>query len=34
VGKRWDDPFSIAPRASENFMSERTQPKAENREPL
>jgi len=34
VGKRWDDLFSTGPRASEDFMSERAQPKAEKREPL
>jgi len=34
VGKRWDDFFSRAPRASEDFMEVRAQPKAEQREPL
>ncbi len=34
VGKRWDDLFSHGPRATEDFMSERTQPAAEEREPL
>ncbi len=32
-GKRWDDFFYAAP-ASEDFMRERDQPKAETREPL
>ena len=34
VGKRWDDLFSNGPRASADFMSERLQPKPEEREPL
>jgi antitoxin VapB len=34
VGKRWDDFFLHGPRASEDFMEERTQPPAEDREPL
>lgn len=34
VGKRWDDLFAKGPRASEDFMSERVQPAAEQREPL
>jgi antitoxin VapB len=34
VGKRWDDLFAGGPRASEDFMSERTQPSIEEREPL
>jgi len=33
VGKRWDDFFQRGPGASENFMKERAQPKAEEREP-
>jgi antitoxin VapB len=33
-GKRWDDPFQSGPRASEDFMVERQQPPAEEREPL
>ena len=34
IGRRWDE-FSVnGPRASEDFMSERAQPKAEKREPL
>jgi antitoxin VapB len=34
VGRRWDDLFTTGPRASEDFMSERGQPPAEEREPL
>ena len=34
VGKRWDDLFASGPRASDDFMSERAQPAAEEREPL
>lgn len=33
-GKRWDDLFGRGPRASEDFMAERKQPSAEEREPL
>jgi antitoxin VapB len=33
-GKRWDDLFLSGPRASEDFMAERVQPAAEEREPL
>jgi antitoxin VapB len=33
-GKRWDDLFQSGPRASEDFMVEREQPAAEEREPL
>lgn len=33
-GKRWDDLFESGPRASEDFLSERAQPPAEEREPL
>jgi antitoxin VapB len=33
-GKRWDDLFLNGPRASEDFMVERVQPPAEEREPL
>jgi len=33
-GKRWDDLFVNGPRASEDFMPERAQPAAEEREPL
>ena len=31
-GKRWDDLFLAGPRASEDFLSERNQPAAEERE--
>ncbi|HTT82832.1 MAG TPA: type II toxin-antitoxin system VapB family antitoxin [Rhizomicrobium sp.] len=34
VGKRWDDLFTNGPRASADFMGERSQPKLEEREPL
>jgi len=34
VGKRWDDLFSSGPRASQDFMSARAQPAAEEREAL
>lgn len=34
VGKRWDDLFLNGPRATDDFMSERNQPAAEEREPL
>jgi antitoxin VapB len=33
-GKRWDDLFQNGPRVSEDFMIERNQPLAEEREPL
>lgn len=33
-GKRWDDLFRNGPRVSEDFMSEREQPVAEEREPF
>jgi antitoxin VapB len=33
-GKRWDDLFQSGPRASGDFMAEREQPRAEDREPL
>ena len=33
-GKRWHDLFVSGPRASEDFMPERKQPGAEEREPL
>jgi antitoxin VapB len=33
-GKRWGDLFVNGPRASEDFMIEREQPPAEEREPL
>ena len=34
VGKRWDDLFLHGPRASDDFMVERDQPPAQEREPL
>ena len=34
VGKRWDDLFRNWPRATDEFMSERHQPAAEEREPF
>jgi antitoxin VapB len=34
VGRRWDDLFLDGPRASDDFMRERQQPDAEEREPL
>ncbi|HXA23620.1 MAG TPA: type II toxin-antitoxin system VapB family antitoxin [Acetobacteraceae bacterium] len=34
VGRRWDDLFLDGPRASDDFMAERHQPEAEEREPL
>ncbi|RDJ23087.1 antitoxin [Bosea caraganae] len=33
-GKRWDDLFERGPRVSEDFMAERIQPPADEREPL
>ena len=33
-GKRWDDLFLGGPKLSEDFMTERKQPAAEEREPL
>jgi antitoxin VapB len=33
-GKRWDDLFLNGPWASDDFMVERAQPPAEEREPL
>ena len=33
-GRRWDDLFQSGPKASEDFMNEREQPPAEEREPL
>ncbi len=33
-GKRWDDLFQSGPKASEDFMTRREQPPAEEREPL
>jgi antitoxin VapB len=34
VGRRWDDLFDNGPRVPEDFMSERREPAAEDREPL
>ncbi len=34
VGKRWDDLFLGGPRASEDFMRQRNQPPADERESL
>lgn len=34
VGKRWDDFFLHGPHASEDFMDDRSQPAAEERETL
>jgi antitoxin VapB len=34
VGKRWEDLFLNGPRATDDFLSERRQPEAEEREPL
>jgi len=34
VGKRWEDLFADGPRASADFMAERAQPPAGEREPL
>jgi antitoxin VapB len=34
VGHRWDDFFAEGPQVSDDFMNERTQPPAEEREPL
>lgn len=33
-GKRWDDLFENGPRVSEDFLAEREQPAAEEREPF
>jgi antitoxin VapB len=33
-GKRWDELFQNGPRARQDFMAERAQPAAEEREPL
>ena len=33
-GKRWDDLFQSGPKASEDFMTQREQPPAEEREQL
>lgn len=34
VGRRWDDFFRHGPKVSDDFMNEREQPPAEEREPL
>ena len=34
VGRRWDEFFVNGPQVSEDFMNERDQPSAEEREPL
>ena len=34
VGRRWDDLFHAGPRASEDFMQDRADGAAEEREPL
>jgi antitoxin VapB len=34
VGRRWDEFFENGPRASDDFMRERDQPPAQEREPL
>lgn len=34
VGRRWEEFFVNGPHVSEDFMSERDQPSAEEREPL
>jgi antitoxin VapB len=34
VGKRWDDLFLNGPRATDDFIGDRCQPDAEEREPL
>lgn len=33
-GRRWDDLFEGGPRASDDFLPQRDQPPAEEREPL
>ena len=33
-GRRWDDLFHSGPKVSEDFMTQREQPPAEDREPL
>ena len=33
-GKRWDDLFESGPRVSDDFLGERRQPVAEEREPF
>ena len=34
VGRRWDEFFVNGPQVSEDFMNERDQPSAQEREPL
>ena len=34
VGRRWDDLFLNGPRATDDFMNERSQPAAAEHEPL
>ena len=34
VGRRWDEFFVNGPRVSDDFMSQRDQPPAQEREPL
>jgi antitoxin VapB len=34
VGRRWDEFFTNGPQVSEEFMSERDQPSAQEREPF
>jgi antitoxin VapB len=34
VGRRWDEFFVNGPQVSEDFLSERDQPSAQEREPL
>ncbi len=34
VGRRWDDLFRAGPRATKDFMTERSEPSTEVREPL
>ena len=34
VGRRWDEFFANGPQVSEDFMNERDQPSAQEREPL
>jgi antitoxin VapB len=33
-GRRWDDLFLSGPRVSEDFLSDREQPAADEREPI
>jgi antitoxin VapB len=34
VGRRWDDFFQHGPKVSDDFMPERMQPPADDREPM